>query len=515
MPPQIPYVVADPQPVSAPAPAVGSGIGRTLQVVGGQLADAAQMTAGIYDAEQRTKARALASEAALDLQRFAFELDDDPDYDSHEEKWKQKQQEVLQRFRGQIKAPRYQTMFDQDVAPVAQRFALDVAHEVRAKRVDAGRAGVERRLDSEAQLASLATTEAERTFHMERMAGEVTEAVESGLFSAQEGVAIADQGRERVESAELIRMVRTDPRLAYRLLASPTGPYLGKMDEEKRQTWLARAQDAIESDVAAEYTRLQRSIALGKEAERQASRQAETELLTMMEPGDVGYAPVDEIQARLGDMTPEARLRWLKVAKNGGQLEGGSEVNPVIYSDLRRRALEGEPIVDEATDAYLRGELGGSRAAFDALSDLSTATRFKAPAKYIHEVLGARGLMPFTRKDAQREAEAAAVFDGWQRANPEATDEEAWAKAREIVGGQKQPAAALGAHTPPSQPKNLPASKTDAISRALARQGVPSGLSPDEIRAQYPRQLEAALADPQLASDLETVRVYEESEAFK
>lgn len=158
-----------------------TGIG--LQALGTSIAQAGDATERILHAEMESKVSAAVQNAATRLNDIRLEEQANPDYESSEERFTKQRTELLNGFREGIFSTRYKNLFDDRVFAIGERTRLQVADNVRARRLDATRANAVTAHGKLVELAATADTPEMRETYLEQAKETLRGGVSSGAIS--------------------------------------------------------------------------------------------------------------------------------------------------------------------------------------------------------------------------------------------------------------------------------------------------------------------------------------------
>jgi hypothetical protein len=403
--------------------ALGSGLaegGQAIQALGA-------IGARLYDAEQGAKADRAAAEAARRLSLAAEEVAaGEPDHNKWTQLYEERKGQVLGEL-GEPLAPAYRDRF--------QRSAEEVDFQIQSKLRGAVRERQMAAIDADTRDALSAFTdeearasETEKPLWRQRRAEVAGRAKAAGVWTDAEMREHLQASEQQLAKTALIEGIRTDPVGTIRALEARSGP-LSALSEPDRQVWISHAVEAHEAELREQHAARQRAQAdydrmmrlAGDEASRRLSDQAASSGVT-----------VEEVTQFRSVLSPDEYRQWLGIAQGGGRIRepGGGGVNAAVYTDLYDRAARGEDVAEEAKAAFLSGAFGKTE--HDGLRAMSATARYNDARTYLSEALrvGEAVQDPTAR---YRSATARSFFEDWIAAHPEASREEAQAKAQQLV----------------------------------------------------------------------------------
>lgn len=415
---------------AGPAPAVASertfADTRGQSVFGQALEQVGDIAIRIADADMRQKQHASAVGLASDLSSKQFELESDPDYETHVERFKEYQKQALAKYRAPLFG-RYAQDFDIDAQEIIARTSTQVAHSARAKAIDIGNARVDETLRVLLSEAGRSADPGMIEFFKAAAVKTVSDAVESGLMKHEKGINKIQGFNADLEMASVRRDSLAD--VEGTLLKLRTGGY--DLSAERRQILIEEMQR--EAD-----TRLRRIEAQRKrddlEDDRRAKREGSAAFVRILKKA----ADLDGPGATLEDFEQEAEL--LSDARDGGNMyeeafnivQNGGRLfdhitDPEVYNDLDQRVRNGEDITSATTAAYASGALNPSDR--DDLVERSTIFKrykdqfdalFFAPEFYSGMDPKARDQFKYRLMQAKRS------FTRMLRQIPDMSQEDAW-----------------------------------------------------------------------------------------
>jgi hypothetical protein len=498
--PNLPFVIAD----AAPSPErVGAGtfggdrglgmLGQVLQRSGSLIAE---VNDRVFTAEQESIGRSALASAATELTDFENDLQNDPDYDTHEQRYQAKVQELAKRSTG-LRGP-FAGEFSGQLASVGQGGLGRIRGDVRTKRNDRRHAeGIAQRQQF-TDLAAQAKTPEDRDFYRGQIAESLKSEISNGMTATQ-AVTEALSVEKEIASADLREAVTLAPKQAFADLLNPNSALSKSTTEAERQIWLGRAKTAAERDIRAQYTAEKRSRALAKESAKADNEVAVNELLAMAQPGDVGVT-MEAVQERWDDLSVSEKIRFTEIAQRGGRLPHGASDNPDLVNELTARAEAGEPITGLASDGIADGHL--TIGTFQILNNRSRDVRFKSAREWLNGAIRPEnGLFGGESPGSIRaRADATLALDTWIQKNPEADVLAATTAARAIAEVSLSQARGRTALTPQ---QTVVEGRKAADQRSRTRLRIPPGTP---ITPELRKRMND---DPVLILELQNLKLYE------
>jgi hypothetical protein len=297
---------------------------------------------------------------------------------------------------------------------------------------------------------------------------------------------------KKLFSAELTNTILSDPMEALIQLSDPAGKF-ADMPENERATWRQRATGEYRRRLSAEYS-ANRSAYLNEKRARLAAReQAAQDLWTMMGPNGKGFITSDDVFER-AELLGKDTTMFQDIASRGGR-PGNPVDNPNVYIAMSRAAETGED-VSSAADYYLSHGLL-TKPTRDALVSTSREVRFRPVREYLSQIAKPQThpSLPTSRDAAEASARAKLEFDMWLSDHPGATQEEAFATAKEIgkrYASRLSIAAGLVSKTPDQR-------RAELFSKYAPQVGILPG------RVPTPEQLRELKDNPAYQAELEKI----------
>lgn len=411
----------------ARAPNVQDSTGDLFRGMGnviGQLGDVYQK---VESNRRATKLASLKAEAVGQLNEFAFQLETDTDFDTHYDRYRQKVEEITKTVRESTQGDdALYSLWQQDFKPVALDKSFAVRRNAIAGISSQQIASLDENLNT---FSSLAGSDDPVQDEFARSSGliAIQDAVESGVLTPEAGQQKAEQFRQDIVQASIRRDVILDPEAAEQRLID--GEY-ADLSGEQRQIWIERAASRAEGQMRKRGAEEERTYKLEQRAEAEMQEQASKEGDKLLAEGDMS---AEWIEANR-DTLSQGDYRYFY-----GQINGeGGRTDPIIYSDLRMRAGQGQDVRTEAREQLHQGsiKLDDYNRLLSLVESNSTAGQLSGWYKRGEEFI-ARSLKPsdlnYDPAAAQRHAAAMDDWYGWAQDNPTATSEVGAKEMRRIV----------------------------------------------------------------------------------
>lgn len=440
------------------AESFGAGEARGLQAVSQGLREVAEVGRRVNDGYQRQKVYALATDAEDELRRYTEELAQEPDFQRREQLFLERYQEVRDRYSEEFVGP-YKASFHTILAQSRNRHGQSVRAQAREDEMAAAEILANRSAEQYATMAATSSDPLDQ--EVARIAGESVYRDLASTYGVDEAH-LAETLRKfhrSVDDAILVERLRNDPVDAYRQLSVPEqGLAMGRTELE-RQKLITTAVDTIERNLITRESS-ERALHAQRERERKiaAANAQRSFVADANTPDGLSLETVMEFEDVLDPSEFREWMQW--VHDTGGRMRR-SKTNPLVYQELRDRAMAGEDVTSAIYAAERDGDLlGGDR---NALLSLGEESRFAPAEEYLAEALkvGELANNPALRA---RNARAKLFFDEWKMKNPNATLGEAIEAAeREVRRAMVFDAAQIPiAQTPPRFAVTRPDGSIDA-----------------------------------------------------
>lgn len=327
MPRLLPEQLAGATPNVPAAPRQGGGqiVGQGQAELARAIGQAANLTARIAEEGERARARRILSESTEAMQELQFELESDPDFETHEQRFQERSKELRDGALEQIRIPGIRDdaaiVFDQ----TRLRFEMSVRENVRERISDQGRADLTRDLKSRSSLAARADDEESRAAEIALADLSIESALSSGFIDAEIAEKLKEDLRQEVAGAWVEEGRVIDPEGTISALERGAGPaeFLSEGDR-------AKAIAALQAEMRSRQSEQRAMIRFLQEQRDRALEEAKVQKF------NEGLDLLDR-----GELTP----LWL--SENGLILEEKRD-------SLRRIMNEGRPDADEAYVEELR-----------------------------------------------------------------------------------------------------------------------------------------------------------------
>lgn len=398
--------------LEAGALAERSGVAR-------ELADASQR---IFDARESARASRALSEAEVELDQQIEALRDDPDENTHEERFRKAFQDVRARHSGQLSG-RWRGEFDERLSVAEARLGARVRDEVRRRRIDGALADTSTALDNWAGAFARADGP-ERAGILGQGAEHIGRMRAAGVLSESQAQAALDRFRGQATEGLWRRGKNEAPEATLEDLRARRGGF-EHMDEAARQA-------AIES-VGAEIEQ-RRRFDSARESEARVAReraQRDTEESTAKEGllrATRGKLTVDWIEQNRENLSASVLGQLLGATQR--EFNPSAIPDPVEYYRLRTlhaqnpAAFAAEKVDPERVGFNKALELIDAQAAARTRDPVTTGQSFSARAIDRFELM--EGLEKSERAELLRLAEARLEeYQGEKGAKPGPKEEQA------------------------------------------------------------------------------------------
>ena len=216
-------------------------------------------TAGFQIAERQDRLAYAKSKSGLLMEdlRVRAELENDQDWETYEQRYRDRMKKARETASGQIRDPMDRAAFEQDSDFDIERGALAVRGLAKAKEVDTGRATTSSILETN-RTAALETKDAgTRTALIQSTSDALRGAREKGYISAQE-----EEGqwkRWTADYGEGFLKVQTLPK-RIDMLSNPKGTPADFVAPDRRAVLLKAAKNELESEQRARLSELRQSL---------------------------------------------------------------------------------------------------------------------------------------------------------------------------------------------------------------------------------------------------------------
>lgn len=429
----------------------------------GQLGEVATQTAVINDrikkAADQMKIGRQAAEISAQLDRARFDLQADPDIDTHEERFGKISDELLKKAREGLD-PALGAQLEDRAFPAMAHSKLEVSSDVRTRRIGNADADRKQMLQLNSDLSAQTPDPIRRGQIRGQTAGMLDHALASGLIDQAAHDASLREFDRNVSLSDLRRMTREHPEAVFKRLGDPADPIAAGFDAAEREQFRTQALTEHEQQLR-EARETARAARIDQDRiEKDAGDAAAKNLDDLLAKGDVAGAQAELRRAR-AVLSPEQYGHFTDQMSGRG---AAKKTVPAVYNDFSAKMANGEPIADEVAAAYYAGTL--TQDDRNQLIKDSEDRRFGDAEKFlstsVHQSDFA-GDFNSTRQVAG--AEALRSFRAWKAENPKASAPDALEHARALLRsiGIKDGATLLR----PSDAR-LPDGKVDVLSQGQA-----------------------------------------------
>jgi len=407
---------ADPVNLPTASPeSFGAGVGRAMQETGRVGQALGQVLQQVAD----SKAKSAAAVYEQELGAAAEQISLDPDIESRSQKFEAAQRKLQEKYRPKLGA---RGTFDSMAGMATMELRTRFDHKTMLDGIDEARRNTEINIGHKAMKAATAESDQEVVTLFQEIQNDLNEgslyltpAQKTQMFQASMGDSIR-------------AMADTNPKRALEWI-DRVGTML---PPEVLSVYRSEAIINIKQSAAALVAEQEAAQKALEDAEKARRKAAGEELVAMDADGTLTVGAVSE-RIKRGDLSEAQGRLWLDRARQGPEGSGGGGIDRDLYVQYSEAADRGESIEEQVNTAYASGRLGKTE--HDALISRRRDVVFKEPRKAILGTLdpknfgvnAARMGMPELRSDALL------AFDRWQRANPDASIEQAEDKAQQLI----------------------------------------------------------------------------------
>lgn len=186
--PKLETIVAN--PVAQPTMGRPADVSTGYDILARGIAGIGEATQKIIESEYTSRTRAASAAAEKELYDLADELNNSNDYDKAEETYDKRSKEIMDRYRNDLPGLFYQDSFDESTGAFSERLRHGVSSEVRTKRIDSAKAGLDEEKVTRAQLyGKLFTDPAGQDVQANAFGQSVELQRQQGLITEREAVA--------------------------------------------------------------------------------------------------------------------------------------------------------------------------------------------------------------------------------------------------------------------------------------------------------------------------------------
>lgn len=219
--------------------------------------DLATVGAQIGQRQDRLNYATTKSKVLLEDLKTRAELENDPDWETYEPRYREKMKKVREDALGQIRSKTDRIAFQQDSDFDIERGAIAVRGIAKTKEVDAGRATLQNVLTTNRTAALEAKDPGTRTALIQSASDALQGAKEKGYINAQEEEThwqkwTADYGEGFLDVQTLLKRIE--------VLSSPKGTPADFIAPDRRAVLLKAAQNELESEQRSKLTDLRQRL---------------------------------------------------------------------------------------------------------------------------------------------------------------------------------------------------------------------------------------------------------------
>lgn len=434
----IPFVVARPAQRGRQATAedFGAGVGRatadlgqSLGVLIGSVGEATETVIKAVDDQKDNKAIGEASNEIAQLDRD-FLTDSDPK--TADARYGVKIKEIEDRFEKERSS-----VFDLFGNPAMTRLKSITNAAVqkqkdttRLRGIAIARADMRDSVRSFTEAAAQADTEKVRDRFRDLAVDVVDRAELTGLETPENSRLARIEIDQGITNAILARLEREDPVTGFEELSDINGSLTRGLTAEQQEVRKTSMLAAITAVDRKEQNEEDRAFKLEERDRKQAGEDLQNDWVEQSAEGAPPSLSEVILGIQSGNIGPTISEKWVKVTQDG--FNPATTDTRLVYGDLFLRSASGESIREAATSAYLDGDL--TKSSHDQLIKSSENTRFgEARAKLAKTLLV--GTQSGDTAGRTRAAQAGSDFDDWAFRNPDATRDQANARADSLIAG--------------------------------------------------------------------------------
>jgi hypothetical protein len=392
-----------------------AAVGTQAAETAGAIAQLATIGAKIKENARATKLIELNARATADLNDFVLSLERDSDYETQEERYNKRAQEIESNIQKELNGDnRLYDMWRREFAVPKTARAFDVKKNALRGTIQKNRATLDDSLYTFSQLSGSGNPELEQYVFAQGTIA-IDQALESGDITPEEAVNRRQEFLRLTSNNAANRALLTDPQKFEIDLVS--GEY-SNLPQADRLAFEVKAANQVEQ--------LNKSVIAQQEQERKRlADEAQKDFDELLAQGSLTRSM---IVSRRDELNPDDYRYFLKAVTGGA-----AESNMNIYSNLLVRASSGQDVTKEAQRRFAQGSI--SKPDFDRLVSISSGSGwYKRGSQLISGALRVSELNP-DPASAQRLANAINDWVQWaQSADPEKiTDEKALAEANRII----------------------------------------------------------------------------------
>lgn len=391
--------------------------GQRAQVIQQGVGQLVEVGAQIKQAADEMRLGRRAAELSAQIQRAQFDLEQDPNIETHEERFQKSTADLLKNAREGLDPGIAQRLEDR-VFPSLAHAKLEVSAGVRKRRLENADA-------DRAEMLRLNADQTAQTFDPVRRAqirgqtvGTLDQALKAGLIDQAHYDASVRAFDRSVSEADIRRLIREDPAQAFRRLGDAADPLHAGRSQAEVEQWRAQAMSEQQQQMREEHEKVRWAQSQADRAEKNASDAAQKDLDDLWAKKDVpGMQAV--LRQKRAVLSPEAYEHYVGLMSG---TVGAPKTVPGVYINLSERAARGEPIGDFAIAAYRSGTLDQDD--LERVKRLSEERRFGTVAAWLAGNTK-QGLYDFDPNREKIGAEIQREFSVFTRENPNATADQA------------------------------------------------------------------------------------------
>jgi uncharacterized membrane protein len=408
--------------------ATAGGQPMVAQAIGSLAQIGADVATKVANNDRALKVAQRSTNASMELEEFVFGLKQDRDYGTQYDRYQQFVGDLDKKYKREFAGDglAYDT-WKAEFGQFAFKKGFGVRSDALTGHIDQQKAGLTFNLSQLSELA-VAGDEEQQALVKTKANLLLQNAYNSGVLTAEETAKGTLDFQDEVTGAQVRKDILDDPDNAADKLLQ--GQYSG-LSGEKQMMWLEKANQQSEANLRKQISQQER---LTKEQRRAEKAVAEN----MSKAGDkllaAGELTEEWIEANRDDIDPEDYRYFYKSLRSGDN----AATDPVVYSDLRQRASNGDDVREVAREELRKGRLKTmdyerlvNRSERNAGS-ASVPNWYKRGEQYIGRSLQVSDVNPDPAA-AQRQAAAMNDWQDWADANPSATNDDAQKTYKRIV----------------------------------------------------------------------------------
>lgn len=396
----------------------------------GQLANiGADLAAQVKSNQRALDVSQATTEASMELENYVYELtNNDRDYGTQFERYQEFATDLEKRYKDRFKGDEggYR-VFRSNVGELAFKKGFDVRSHSLTGQIDLQKGQLDRNMSSLSELA-IQGDDQQREIVSSKASLLLQDAYDNGVVTSQEMVNLEQKFRDDMVSGLVRKDIIDDPDTA--VLNLLEGKYSG-LSSEQQMIWLEKANSRSEAK--------QRALIAEQERDRREQDRLEREASNnMAKAGDQllfsGQLTTDWIEQNRETLDEQDYRYFYKALRTDSE----ATTDPMVYSDLRYRASNGEDVRTDARAALRRRQLKVTD--YDKLMNRSEKNSgvgelpswFKRGEDFLSNTFRVSDINP-DPADAQRRALVLDEWNQWANDNPSPTLDEAAKAYRQIA----------------------------------------------------------------------------------